>query len=248
MWAQFQRGLPDGVSVRAWQKRTDVLRAMIVGPEGTPYEGALFAFDLALPATYPAQPPTVHYLTQGIGERLNPNLYENGKVCLSLLGTWSGPRWDPSSSTILQLLVSIQGLILVDKPYYNEPGHEKQAGSAEGEQHAQRYNENTRLLALQALVNIAKRPPKGLREPVRAHLRARGAGIVASVERIIAGDAKPDGDAKPPPAAPAGDAPAAEAVEYSEGFRSVLKRLLPRLRVACLGRKAAAAATAADAR
>ena len=39
--------------------------------------------------------------------------------------------------------------MLVDKPYYNEPGHEKQAGSAEGEQHAQRYNENTRLLALQ---------------------------------------------------------------------------------------------------
>ena len=51
---------------------------------------------------------------------------------------------------------------------------------------------------------------------------------------------------KPPPAAPDGDAPAAEAVEYSEGFRSVLKRLLPRLRVACLGRKAAAAAAAAD--
>ena len=106
MWAQFQRGLPDGVSVRAWQKRTDVLRAMIVGPEGTPYEGALFAFDLALPATYPAQPPTVHYLTQGIGERLNPNLYENGKVCLSLLGTWqgaAGETWDPKCSTLLQV-------------------------------------------------------------------------------------------------------------------------------------------------
>lgn len=30
--------------------------------------------------------------TTGGGKvRFNPNLYNNGKVCLSLLGTWSGP-------------------------------------------------------------------------------------------------------------------------------------------------------------
>ena len=59
----------------------------------------------------------MHYHAWGLSERLNPNLYENGKVCLSLLGTWSGPGWDPDSSTLLQLLVSVQGLVLVDKPY-----------------------------------------------------------------------------------------------------------------------------------
>lgn len=26
-----------------------------------------------------------------------------GKVCLSLLGTWSGPGWDPKTSTLLQV-------------------------------------------------------------------------------------------------------------------------------------------------
>jgi ubiquitin-protein ligase len=36
-----------------------------------------------------------------------------GKVCLSLLGTWSGPGWDPKRSTLLQVLVSIQSLIMV---------------------------------------------------------------------------------------------------------------------------------------
>jgi ubiquitin-conjugating enzyme E2 O len=33
------------------------------------------------------------------------NLYENGYVCLSLLGTWSGRDsecWNPQTSTILQ--------------------------------------------------------------------------------------------------------------------------------------------------
>ena len=42
-------------------------------------------------------------------------MYEDGKVCVSLLGTWSGKgteTWTPNSN-MLQLLVSIQGLILV---------------------------------------------------------------------------------------------------------------------------------------
>jgi hypothetical protein len=48
--------------------------------------------------------------------------YECGKVCLSLLGTWSGPGWKAFESTLLQVLVSIQSFIFVSEPYYNEPG------------------------------------------------------------------------------------------------------------------------------
>ncbi len=38
--------------------------------------------------------------------RFNPNLYNCGKVCLSLLGTWSGGKgegWDMNSSSALQV-------------------------------------------------------------------------------------------------------------------------------------------------
>ena len=46
----------------------------------------------------------VQFLTTGGGKvRFNPNLYECGKVCLSLLGTWSGPSWNPAVSTLLQV-------------------------------------------------------------------------------------------------------------------------------------------------
>lgn len=48
------------------------------------------------------------------------NLYEEGKVCLSILGTWSGDKsetWNASRSSLLQALVSIQGLVLVKEPY-----------------------------------------------------------------------------------------------------------------------------------
>jgi len=30
--------------------------------------------------------------------------------------------WKPGTSTLLQVLISIQSLILVDAPYFNEPG------------------------------------------------------------------------------------------------------------------------------
>ena len=40
---------------------------------------------------YPQVPPDVNSRTNGGGRvRFNPNLYNCGKVCLSLLGTWSG--------------------------------------------------------------------------------------------------------------------------------------------------------------
>eukprot|EP00951_Prasinocladus_malaysianus_P040187 scaffold458318_cov30-Prasinocladus_malaysianus.AAC.1 len=47
------------------------------------------------------------------------------QVCLSLLNTWNGrddEMWSPATSTLLQVLVSIQGLVLVPKPYFNEAG------------------------------------------------------------------------------------------------------------------------------
>ena len=95
-------------------------------------------------ADYPKVPPKLNFLTTGCGKvRFNPNLYADGKVCLSLLGTWDGPSWQPWKSTLLQVLVSIQSLIFVAEPFYNEPGHETWAHSrdaAEGENRNHRYN------------------------------------------------------------------------------------------------------------
>lgn len=47
------------------------------------------------------------------------NLYEEGKVCLSILGTWAGDRneiWSAARSSLLQAFISIQGLVLVKEP------------------------------------------------------------------------------------------------------------------------------------
>ncbi|GFH17118.1 ubiquitin_conjugat_2 domain-containing protein, partial [Haematococcus lacustris] len=81
-------------------------RAVIVGPTDTPYAGGCFIFDLYFPPTYPQVCPQVKLKTTGGGKvRFNPNLYNCGKVCLSLLGTWMGEKgegWLPKVSTANQ--------------------------------------------------------------------------------------------------------------------------------------------------
>ena len=120
----LQKSLPDGVFVRSWESRLDLLRVSIVGPHNTPYEFAPFVFDIQYSHDFPTLPPKIffHSWTNRIG-RINPNLYEDGKICLSLLGTWNADdrneAWSPKS-TILQLLVSILGLVLVKEPYFSK--------------------------------------------------------------------------------------------------------------------------------
>ena len=96
--------------------------AVVCGPEGTPYDGGAFCFEVRFPDNYPFEPPTFTYLTNDGRTRFNPNLYKNGKVCLSLLNTWQGEQWSgvQSLSSILQ---SIQTAVLNEEPLRNEPGY-----------------------------------------------------------------------------------------------------------------------------
>lgn len=63
------------------------IHALITGPFDTPYEGGFFYFLIRCPPDYPIRAPRVKLVTTGGGRvRFNPNLYKNGKVCLSILG------------------------------------------------------------------------------------------------------------------------------------------------------------------
>ena len=111
----------------------NVIYAMLIGTENTPYEKGFYFFKFTYPPAYPMQPPLAKYCTQGMlinplsnspySVRFNPNLYVCGKVCLSMLNTWSGPCWVPTN-TISNVLVAIQALVLNDEPLINEPGFE----------------------------------------------------------------------------------------------------------------------------
>jgi len=213
----LRKGLSESMSpsapiiVRTFSSRTDLFRALVAGPPGTPYADVPFFFDVALPPEYPREPPLAHFHAQYVGnERLNPNLYVDGKVCLSLLGTWSGPTWDPQRSTLLQVLVSLQGLVLVEEPYFNEPGHECDVGTEQGRQASTLYNENARLLALRAALQAAQSPPVGFSEIVASFFSHAGPRLLKDCEEAL-------------------EEPRAS--QSSEGFCKVLaKNVLPRLR------------------
>lgn len=130
-----------GVFVRWEEDRVQMMKALIAPAHDTPYGGGLFEFDITIPAAYPAEPPAVLLVTTGGGTfRFNPNLYQCGKVCLSLLGTWQGEPWDPQSSTLMQVLMSIYALIFVEQPYFNEPCFEVEEGTERGRRASRDYN------------------------------------------------------------------------------------------------------------
>ncbi|KAL3364047.1 hypothetical protein AABB24_013005 [Solanum stoloniferum] len=187
-WKILENDLPDTIYVRVYEARMDLLRAVVIGPQGTPYHDGLFVFDVLFPQNYPDVPPMVYYYSGGL--RLNPNLYDCGKVCLSLLNTWTGKgneRWMPNSSTMLQVLVSIQALILNSKPFFNEPGYEASYAGPEGQRRSNSYNEDAFVLSLKTMTYTLRRPPKHFEDLVIGHFRCHAVDILSACKAYIEG-------------------------------------------------------------
>lgn len=144
-------------SIFFWIEKNNLskMKFIITGPTDTPYDHGLYIFDMTLSNEYPAKPPQVHFSNHG-GVRFNPNLYNCGKVCLSLLGTWRGQKgesWNLETSTFFQILVSIQSQILIEEPYFNEPGHESYIGKTHGIASSKSYNNDIRKYNLDYAMN-----------------------------------------------------------------------------------------------
>ena len=138
---------PPFICVVPDQENLTKIHALIIGPADTPYEGGFFYFFIRCPPDYPIRPPLVRLMTTGGGQvRFNPNLYKNGKVCLSILGTWHGPPWSASQS-LSSVLISIQSL-MNEEPYHNEPGFERERRPGD----ARKYNECIRHETLKVAV------------------------------------------------------------------------------------------------
>jgi ubiquitin-protein ligase len=123
----------SGIYFHYQEEKIDTIYCLIVGPENTPYEKGFYLFTFEYPPTYPMTPPLATFCTKGslhnpvrnttFNVRFNPNLYQCGKVCLSMLNTWKGEGWVPTM-TIITVLIAIQGLVLTEEPLRNEPGYE----------------------------------------------------------------------------------------------------------------------------
>ena len=78
---ELSRNPPDGISVGLGDD--DNLfkwEMMIIGPPDTAYEGGFFKAKLDFPPDFPNMPPVMRFTST----MWHPNIYEDGKVCLSV--------------------------------------------------------------------------------------------------------------------------------------------------------------------
>ena len=183
----FRTSLPlnkdSSIFVRYNQNDIRKLKALIIGPKGTPYENGTFIFDIFIPNDYPNIPPNFKLITTGCGTvRFNPNLYNSGKVCLSLLNTWNGyggEKWNKDTSTILQVLISIQSLIFVENPFFNEPGYERNMNNDKHKILSTKYSDNIRYQNIkwamyENLINI----PQEFENVIKIHFKYKKTEII----------------------------------------------------------------------
>nr|KAJ3421146.1 Ubiquitin-conjugating enzyme 13 [Polyrhizophydium stewartii] len=78
----FSAGLADDGNIYEWE-------VMIMGPEGTPYEGGFFKALLSFPTNYPQMPPKMRFTS----EMWHPNVYPDGEVCISILHPPGDDKW-----------------------------------------------------------------------------------------------------------------------------------------------------------
>jgi len=71
----FSVGLVDDSNLYEWQ-------VIVEGPPQTLYEGGYFQATLSFPPEFPSKPPLMKFVTPGFW---HPNVYKDGKVCISIL-------------------------------------------------------------------------------------------------------------------------------------------------------------------
>lgn len=167
--------------------QTNLMRALISGPEDTPYAHGLYLFNIALRGSYPGTPPIVRILTNGEGKvRFNPNLYSDGYVCLSIINTWEASpeeMWNGETSSLLQVFLSIQSLVMDNEVIQKEPGYEDYSvmDAANAAYTAVvRYN-NVKY----AMRKLVQSPPAEFQSVIHRHFALKRAEIAATCEKWV---------------------------------------------------------------
>ncbi len=136
------------------ENNISLFKILMIPDKDTPYAYGFFEFDMFIPSDYPNSPPNVKFLTTGNSKiRFNPNLYQCGKVCLSILNTWNSNQWNPKSSTISQVLLSIYSMIFNEHPWTNEPAFYDSLKSELGRRESEKYNNQIRQFTFQYAIN-----------------------------------------------------------------------------------------------
>eukprot|EP00294_Goniomonas_avonlea_P003295 CAMPEP_0114542880 /NCGR_PEP_ID=MMETSP0114-20121206/2061_1 /TAXON_ID=31324 /ORGANISM="Goniomonas sp, Strain m" /LENGTH=478 /DNA_ID=CAMNT_0001727187 /DNA_START=68 /DNA_END=1504 /DNA_ORIENTATION=+ len=139
MYQEAEREPCPTYFVHTEDSAVDHWQVLVLGPSNSPYANAAFEMSMKFDASYPIQPPSCQWLTTDCGRvRYGPNLYAGGKICLSILGTYSGEKWSAAMRGN-SVILATQSL-MDDEPFSKEPGFEK-ALASRGHPEALEYND-----------------------------------------------------------------------------------------------------------
>ena len=177
----------NGIYIEFNEENITEAYALIIGPKDTCYENGFLYFKINFPNNYPFSPPKCCICLEEMFV-FHPNLYTGrsnedylGKVCLSLLGTWSGPQWT-SIMDITSMLLSIQSL-LTDDPIKQEPGYGNSSGTLNVKYNACVQYETLRILILR---NSKDHPTKYecFQEIIQNHLKENKEEIIHKYKKL----------------------------------------------------------------
>ncbi|GAB7365193.1 hypothetical protein MBLNU230_g6279t1 [Neophaeotheca triangularis] len=227
----IQEGGDLSLAVACHDSDVRSVRALIIGPPETPYEYGFFEFDFHFPRQYPNKAPTVKCRTTNGGRcRFNPNIYAEGRVCLSILGTWRGEKGEEWSSAqgLESVLLSIQSL-MSSNPYENEPGFEDFKIGDPNTDKPKAYvakirHETLRISVLQRLeallhIDLDDTTPKGSKRTFSAYAGAGAEDSDLEYDSLEDGDPSSgmEGDGSPKAPPPPGQNTSMGAVPTSNG-------------------------------
>lgn len=121
----FNKDPINGVSIGIDEDNLFKWNIIIIGPKDSPYEGGIFNCKIEFPNNFPLKPPVFTFLD----DIYHPNIYTNGKVCISILHQpgndvygyeSSAERWRPVH-TINSILISI--ICLLGDPNCDSPAN-----------------------------------------------------------------------------------------------------------------------------
>lgn len=166
--------IPDEEDIR-------VVRACIIGPEDTPYENGFYFYEFVFPNNYPYSPPKAKFFSTDGYTRMHPNFYTCGKVCVSILGTWSGPGWT-SGQSISSVLLTLRSL-MIKNPLWQEPGFYGKKDTVNSNYNTLIKYENIRI----GIYNMLQNTPRGFesfRPIMWHHFISKYDKIVKNIDKL----------------------------------------------------------------
>lgn len=84
------------------------------------------------------------------------------------------------------MLVSIQSLILVSEPYFNEPGYERSRGTPSGNASSKEYDANIRQATVKwGMLEMLRNPVSCFRDVIQRHFWLKRREVIAEIEAWV---------------------------------------------------------------